>query len=124
MELFIILAIVALYQWVFIPILKRKIGYERPEEPKIWYDYKTKWQLPAECAVIVLAIMLVFITTPALGIWSVAFIPIAMSAILLMRGILEKKYVGYMNHHIISFIQAFALLIAFGFVFLYAVFFA
>lgn len=121
MELFIILIAVAVYQWLVIPLIKRKIGYERPDEPTIFYAYKTKWQLPVEVAILVAVIALVALTTATIGIWSVVFIPIGMSAILLLRGMLEKKHVPYMNHHIISFIQGFALLIAFSFVLIYAV---
>lgn len=120
MELFIILFVVAIHQWVIIPILKRKIDYMRPDEPSVFYQYKTKWQLPAELGLIVLAILAVWLTTPMLGIWSVLFIPVAMSAILALRGVLEKKYEAYMKHYVISFIQASSLLCAFVFIVIYA----
>lgn len=120
MELFIILAVVAIHQWVVIPILKRKIGYMRPEEPTIFYQYKTKWQLLVEVLLIVLAVLAIWLTTPIFGIWSVLFIPIAMSAILALRGALEKKYEAYTKHYVISFIQASSLVCAFVFIVLYA----
>lgn len=120
MELFIILAVVAIHQWLVIPMIKKKIRYMRPEEPTIFYAYKTKWQLPVELMLIVVAVLAVIVLTPALGIWSVLFIPIAMSAILALRGMLEKRYEAHMKHYIISYIQASALLCAFVFIVLYA----
>lgn len=120
MELFIVLFMMMIHQWLVIPIIKRKVGYERPDEPTIFYAYKTKWQLPAELGIVVLAVAAVALFTPTLGIWSVLFIPVAMSGILALRGVLEKKYEPYMKHYVISFIQASVLLSAFVSLIVYA----
>ncbi len=120
MEFIFLIVLVALYQFMFIPVLKRKTGYIRPSEPKIFYDYKTKWQLPFELAVIALCIGGVLLLTPALGLVTSAFVLIAFVIILVTRGILEKRYESDFRHYIVSFSHAIALTIAFAGIFIYA----
>lgn len=120
MEFIILIGLVALYQFLFIPVLKRKTGYIRPSEPKIFYDYKTKWQLPFELAVILLCIGGILLFTPALGLATSAFILIAFVVILVTRGILEKRYEADFRHYVVSFSHAIAITILFAFVFVYA----
>lgn len=120
MEFIFLIVLVALYQFMFIPVLKKKTGYIRPSEPKIFYDYKTKWQLPFELAVIALCIGGVLLLTPALGLVTSAFVLIAFVIILVTRGILEKHYESDFRHYIVSFSHAIALTIAFAGIFIYA----
>ncbi|WP_042473749.1 DUF4181 domain-containing protein [Bacillus ndiopicus] len=120
MEYLTIFIVVILYQWLFIPILKRKVGYIRVEGT-MFYQYKTKWQLPFELAVIVTVVLSILLYTPKLELSSVAFVPAGFVVILLVRGVLEKKYDAYLRHHIISFVQAFAIMLAFIGVFVYGV---
>lgn len=119
MEYLVIFIIVVLYQWLFIPILKRKVGYVRVDGT-MFYQYKTKWQLPFEIAVIIAAVLCIVFFTPKLELWSVAFVPLGFIVILVVRGILEKKYDAYLRHHIISFVQAFAIMVAFVGIFIYS----
>ncbi|WP_107841824.1 DUF4181 domain-containing protein [Metasolibacillus meyeri] len=121
MEYIAILIVMILYQWIFIPILKRKVGYIRVEGT-MFYQYKTKWQLPFELAVIAVVVLGIVLLTPALELWSVAFIPIGFVVILVTRGILEKKYDAYLRHHIISFVQALSVMVAFAGIFIYSFF--
>ncbi|MEC1180544.1 hypothetical protein P9B03_18950 [Metasolibacillus meyeri] len=121
MEYIAILIVVILYQWIFIPILKRKVGYIRVEGT-MFYQYKTKWQLPFELAVIAAVVLGIVLLTPTLELWSVAFIPIGFIVILVTRGILEKKYDAYLCHHIISFVQALSVMVAFAGIFIYSFF--
>ncbi|KYG92172.1 hypothetical protein A0U40_04315 [[Bacillus] sp. KCTC 13219] len=119
MEYLAIFIIVILYQWLFIPILKRKIGYIRTKDT-LFYQYKTKWQLPFELAVIALVVLCILLFTPKLALWSVVFVPIGFVVIFVVRGMLEKKYAADLRHHIISFVQAFAIMIAFTSIFIYS----
>ena len=112
MEYLVVFIIVALYQWLFIPILKRKIGYVRVEGT-LFYQYKTKWQLPFEIAVIVAMVLCIGLLTPVMDLWSAIFIPMGFVVILVTRGILEKKYEADLRHYLISFVQAMAVVIAF-----------
>lgn len=119
MEFLILIIAVALYQWFFIPFLKRKIGYLRGE-PTLFYDYKTKWQLPFELIVIALVVICIFVLTPTFHFETIFFVPIGFIIILGMRGMLEKKYIADMRHHIISFVQAFAIAFVFLAIIIYA----
>ncbi|MEO4052420.1 DUF4181 domain-containing protein [Solibacillus sp. CAU 1738] len=119
MEFLVLFVIVVLYQWFFIPILKRKTGYLRGE-PTLFYDYKTKWQLPFELLVIALVVICIATLTPVLQFGTVLFIPTGFILILVMRGILEKKYMADMRHHIISFTQAFSIALVFIAILIYA----
>lgn len=120
MEFIILICIFAIYQVLFIPILKRKIDYLPSQDPKVFYDYKTKWQLPFEIGVIILAIVLIVLLTPLLGFMTIGFVPLAFISILVMRGVLEKKYIADTRHHIISFVQAIAIAFAFLSILLFA----
>lgn len=120
MEFIILIGLVALYQFVFVPVLKRKTGYIRPSDPKIFYDYKTKWQLPFELAVIALCIAGVLLLTPALGLATSIFILAAFVVILVTRGVLEKRYESEFRHYVVSFSHAIAITIAFVGVLVYA----
>lgn len=120
MEFIILIVLFALYQFLFIPILKRKIGYIKPSEPKVFYDYKTKWQLSFELAVIVLCIIAIILLTPALGIATTIFVFIAFVIILVTRGILEKRYEADFRHYVVSFSHAIAMTFAFITIFIYA----
>ncbi|WP_332646708.1 DUF4181 domain-containing protein [Lysinibacillus sp. 54212] len=123
MEFIVLILVVIFYQILFIPILKHKIDYLPSKEPKVFYDYKTKWQLPFEIGVIVLTIVLILLLTPALGFMTIVLVPVAFIAILVMRGFLERKYIADMRHHIISFVQAFAIAFAFIGILIYALIF-
>lgn len=120
MEFILLIGLVALYQFVFIPLLKRKTGFVRPSEPRVFYDYKRKWQLPFELAVIALCMAGIFLLTPAYGLATSSFILVAFVVILTTRGILEKRDEPDFRHYIISFSHAGALTIAFAGLFLYA----
>ncbi len=120
MEFIIVIGLVALYQFVFIPLLKKKTGYLKPSEPKIFYDYKTKWQLPFELTVIAFCIGGILLLTPALGLVSSIFIPVAFVVILLTRGTLEKRYESDFRHYIVSFAHAIAITITFAGLLIYA----
>ena len=120
MEFIILIVLFALYQFLFIPILKRKIGYIKPSEQKVFYDYKTKWQLPFELAVIVLCIIAIILLTPALGLLTSIFVFIAFVAILVTRGILEKRYEADFRHYVVSFSHAIAMTLAFIGILIYA----
>lgn len=119
MELLVLIIAVALYQLFFIPFLKRKIGYLRGE-PTLFYDYKTKWQLPVELIVIALVAICILALTPLFHFGTVFFVPLGFIVILVLRGILEKKYIADMRHHIISFVQAFSIAIVFLVILIYA----
>ncbi len=119
MEFLVLLITVALYYWFFIPFLRRKIGYLRGE-PTLFYDYKTKWQLPFECLIIVGVVICILALTPAYHFGTIFFIPIGFVIILVTRGILEKKYMADMRHHIISFVHAFAIAFVFLAILIYA----
>ncbi len=121
MEFLLLVFVVGLYQWILIPLTKRKIGYLRDHTNKIFYDYKTKWQLPFELAVIAVIVLLIITLTPFLHFGTVFLVPVGMIAILVMRGILEKKYMADFRHHVISFLHAFSLFFAFGCVLIYAI---
>lgn len=120
MEFIVLILIVILYQVLLIPLLKRKIDYLPSKEPKVFYDYKTKWQLPFEIGVIAATIILILLLTPVLDFVTIGFIPLAFITILVMRGVLEKRYIADMRHHIISFVQAFAIAFAFIGIIIYA----
>ncbi|MGM9951086.1 MAG: hypothetical protein ACI33P_13225 [Lysinibacillus sp.] len=120
MEFIIFIVLVLLYQFVFIPVLKRKTGFIRPSEPKVFYDYKTKWQLPFELIIIFLCMAGVLLLTPALGLATSAFILIAFVVILLTRGMLEKRYEPDFRHYPVSFSHAIALTLASAGVLIYA----
>lgn len=119
MEFLILVIMVILYQWLFIPILKKKIGYLQGE-PTLFYDYKTKWQLPFELSVIVLVIIGIAVLTPMLQLGTILFIPLGFIVILVMRGILEKKYMANMGHHIISFSHAISIALMFISIIIYS----
>ena len=120
MEFIILIALVALYQFLFIPVLKRKTGFIRPSEPKVFYDYKTKWHLPFELVVIALCVAGILLLTPAFGLATSAFILIAFVVVLLMRGMLEKRHEPDFRHYIVSFSHVIALIIAFAGILIYA----
>ena len=120
MEFITLIALVALYQFVFIPVLKRKTGFIRPSEPKVFYDYKTKWQLPFELIVISLCVAGILLLTPAFGLATSAFILISFVVILLTRGMLEKRYEPDFRHYIVSFSHAIAITLAFAGLLIYA----
>ena len=120
MEFIALIMLVTLYQFLFIPILKRKIGYIKPSEPKVFYDYKTKWQLPFELAVIALCMIAIILLTPALGLATTIFIFIVFVTILVTRGILEKRYEPDFRHYVVSFSHAIAMTLAFIGIVIYA----
>ncbi len=120
MEFIILIGLVMLYQFLFIPVLKRKTGFIRSSEPKVFYDYKTKWQLPFELSVIASCIAGVILLTPALGLATSAFILVAFVVILLTRGMLEKRYEPDFRHYIVSFSHAIAITLAFAGLLIYA----
>ena len=65
MELAVLLIAVVFYQWILIPITKKKVGYMRDHTVNpIFYDYKTKWQMFFELGISVLMIALALIFTP------------------------------------------------------------
>ena len=120
MEFISLIVLFSLYQFLFIPNLKRKMGYIKPSEPKVFYDYKTKWQLPFELSVIALCIITIILLTPALGLATTIFIFIAFVIILVTRGILEKRYEADFRHYVVSFSHAIAMTLAFIGIFIYA----
>lgn len=119
MEFLVLIIAVMLYFWIVVPLLKRKIGYRRVEQRHVFYDYKTKWQFVYEIAVIIICIILLFILTPVLQDYSVLFVPVAFVAILVVRGLLERQYHPSDKHHIISFVHASTIAIAFVAVIVY-----
>ena len=119
MEFLILLLSVMMYFWVAIPLLKKRIGYRRPKVTTIFYDYKTKWQFWYELGVIALTFILTTFLTPYMGIYTVLFVPAAFVAILVMRGRLEHLYHPQEKYHVISYVHAVAISIAFGAVTLY-----
>lgn len=121
MEFIALIVAVIAYQWILIPITKKKIGYIKPDQEKLFYDYKTKWQLPFEIITIVVVVLLVIFLTSLMGIGTVFFIPLGLIIILIVRGILEKKYASDMRHHVISFINAIAIFIAFAAILIMAI---
>ena len=120
MEFVMLIVLFALYQFLLIPKLKRKIGYIKPSEPKVFYDYKTKWQLSFELAVIALCIIAIILLTPALGLATAIFVFIAFVVILVTRGILEKRYEADFRHYVVSFSHAIAMTLAFIGIIIYA----
>lgn len=122
MEFLIVFALAVIYQWIFLPILKKGIGYEQEESDRIFYNYKTKWHMPFELALVVVTVLLIYLFTPALGNGTILLVPIGLIVILMMRGLLERKYIPTKRHHVISFIQVIVLVVAFGSIALYGLF--
>ena len=120
MEFLALVLAVMLYQWVVIPITKKKIGFLRDDTNPLFYDYKTKWQMVFELVTSIAMIGLAVLFAPILGIVSVIFIPIGLIAIFIVRGKLEYKYMADFKHHVISYLHAFAIFFAFTAVFLFA----
>lgn len=121
MEFLALLFAVMIYQWGVIPITKRKVGFLRDETNPIFYDYKTKWHMPFEFGVAILSVVLALILASAMGIYSAMFIPIGLIIIFIIRGKLEYKYMADFKHHIISYIHAFAIFLAFAAVLIFAI---
>ena len=121
MEFLALVLAVMLYQWVVIPITKKKIGFLRDDTNPLFYDYKTKWQMVFELVTSIAMIGLAVLFAPILGIVSVIFIPIGLIAIFIVRGKLEYKYMADFKHHVISYLHAFAIFFAFTAVFLFAI---
>ena len=121
MEFIALIIAVGIYQWILIPITKKKIGFLRDDSNPLFYDYKTKWQMPFELLTSIAMIVLAVLLTPLLGIASVIFIPIGLISIFIVRGKLEYKYMADFKHHIISYLHAFAIFFAFAAVFIFAI---
>jgi hypothetical protein len=120
MELAALLIAVVFYQWIIIPITKKKVGYMRDHTANpIFYDYKTKWQMFFELGISVLMIVLAVVFTPLLGIFSAFFIPVGLIAIFIVRGKLEYKVMADFKHHVISYLHAFSIFFVFASVVLY-----
>jgi low affinity Fe/Cu permease len=114
MELVAIIIAVMIYQWAIIPYTKKKIGYMRDTTVNpIFYDYKRKWQVYFELGVTLGAILLAVFGAGIIGIYSALFIPFGLASIFLVRGKLEKQTMPEYKHHIISYIHAIAILLAF-----------
>lgn len=122
LEFLLLILSVMVYFWIFIPLFKRKIGYRRPKQTTVFYDYKTSWQFWYEAGVIVATILLTTLLTPIFKNLTVLFVPLAFVAILGMRGKLERDYHPEEKYHIISYTHAIAVIVAFGAVGLYALF--
>lgn len=121
MEFLALILLVMAYQWLIIPLTKKKVGYLRDDTKAIFYDYKTKWQMRFEIITVIVVILLIVLLTPVIGIVSVFFVPIGLITVLIVRGVLEKKYMADYRHHIISFLHAFAIFIAFGALIIFAI---
>ena len=121
MEFLALIIAVVIYQWGVIPITKKKIGFLRDDSNPLFYDYKTKWQMPFELLTSIAMIVLAVLLAPLLGIGSAFFIPIGLVAIFIVRGKLEYKYMADYKHHVISYLHAFAIFFAFAAVFLFAI---
>ena len=121
MEFLALIIAVVIYQWAVIPITKKKVKFLRDDSNPLFYDYKTKWQMPFELLTSIGMIVLAVLLTPLLGIASVIFIPIGLIAIFIVRGKLEYKYMADFKHHIISYLHAFAIFFAFAAVFIFAI---
>jgi len=121
MEFLALIIAVMIYQWILIPITKKKIRYLRDNSNPLFYDYKTKWQMPFELVTSITIIVLAVLLAPVLGIASAIFIPIGLIAIFIVRGKLEYKYMADFKHHVISYLHAFAIFFAFTAVFLFAI---
>ena len=121
MELAVLLIAVVFYQWILIPITKKKVGYMRDHTVNpIFYDYKTKWQMFFELGISVLMIALALIFTPLFGIFSAFFIPVGLILIFIVRGKLEYKVMADYKHHVISYLHAFAIFFVFAGVVIFA----
>ena len=120
MEFLALIIAVVIYQWILIPITKKKIGFLRDDSNPLFYDYKTKWQMPFELLTSIAMIVFAVLLTPLLGIASVIFIPIGLISIFIVRGKLEYKYMADFKHHVISYLHAFAIFFAFAAVFIFA----
>ena len=121
MEFIALIIAVGIYQWILIPITKKKIGFLRDDSNPLFYDYKTKWQMPFELLTSIAMIVLAVLLTPLLGIASVIFIPIGLIAIFIVRGKLEYKYMADFKHHVISYLHAFGIFFSFAAVFIFAI---
>ena len=121
MEFLALIIAVVIYQWIAIPITKKKIGFLRDDSNPLFYDYKTKWQMPFELITSIAMIVLAVLLTPLLGLASVIFIPIGLIAIFIVRGKLEYKYMADFKHHVISYIHAFAIFFSFAAVFIFVI---
>ena len=121
MEFLILILAVVIYQWAVIPITKKKVGFLRDDSNPLFYDYKTKWQMPFELITSIVMIVLAILLAPVLGIASVLFIPMGLIAIFIVRGKLEYKYMADYKHHVISYLHAFAIFFAFSAVFIFAI---
>ena len=121
MEFLILILAVVIYQWAVIPITKKKVGFLRDDSNPLFYDYKTKWQMPFELITSIVMIVLAILLAPVLGIASVLFIPVGLIAIFIVRGKLEYKYMADYKHHVISYLHAFAIFFAFSAVFIFAI---
>lgn len=121
MEFFALIIAVIIYQWIAIPLTKKKIGFMRDDSNPLFYDYKTKWQMYFEIGVSISAVLLAIVFAKLMGIYSALFIPIGFIAIFIVRGILEKKYMADYKHHVISFIHALAIFLAFAAVLVMAI---
>ncbi len=121
MEFLALIMAVVIYQWAVIPFTKKKVNFLRDDSNPLFYDYKTKWQMPFELLTSIGMIVLAVLLTPLLGIASVVFIPIGLIAIFIVRGKLEYKYMADFKHHVISYLHAFAIFFAFAAVFIFAI---
>ena len=91
MEFLALIFAVFLYQWIMIPVVKKKVGFMRDQSNPLFYDYKTKWHMPFELGTMIVTIALAVLCAPVFGIYSALFIPVGLIAVFVMRGKLEYK---------------------------------